>query len=121
MMKTGSLSRVLFVWAAVAAMTATGDVRTESVRPFISAKASWRMFERRLGLFVHWGIYSAGGLHEQEQMRYGRSREEYNRRMKEFTAEKFTGDNLVDAAEMAGAEYIDITTKHHDGFCLWDT
>lgn len=81
----------------------------------------WRMFERRLGLFVHWGIYSAGGLHEQEQMRYGRTREEYNRRMQAFTAEKFTGDNFIDAAEAAGAEYIVVTTKHHDGFCLWDT
>lgn len=83
--------------------------------------SSWSLFGRRLGMFIHWGIYSAGGLHEQEQLRYGRTREEYNRRMEEFTAEKFSADHFIDVAESAGAEYIVITTKHHDGFCLWNT
>jgi alpha-L-fucosidase len=79
------------------------------------------MFERRLGMFVHWGIYSVGEWHEQEEMRRGMSRADYEKRAGRFTAEKFDADALVDVAESAGAEYIVFTAKHHDGFCMWDT
>ena len=81
----------------------------------------WKMFDRRLGMFVHWGLYSVGGWHEQERMRKGISREEYEKYVSGFTAEKFDADTFVDAAESAGAEYIVFTSKHHEGFCLWDT
>lgn len=83
--------------------------------------APWKMFERRLGMFVHWGIYSVGEWHEQEQMRRGINRADYAKFMERFTAEKFCADDFVDVAESAGAEYIVITAKHHDGFCMWDT
>ena len=79
------------------------------------------LFNRRLGMFVHWGIYSVGGLHEQEQLRYGVPRAEYEKNKDRFSAEKFSPDHFIDVAESAGAEYIVITTKHHDGFCMWDT
>ena len=83
--------------------------------------AEWKMFDRRLGMFVHWGIYSVGGWHEQEQMRKGMDRAEYEKCAGRFTAEKFDADALVGAADSAGAEYIVFTSKHHDGFCMWDT
>ena len=83
--------------------------------------SSWRLFDRRLGLFVHWGIYSVGGWHEQHQMRLEVPRAQYARFAERFTAERFDADRLVDLAETAGAEYIVFTAKHHDGFCMWDT
>jgi alpha-L-fucosidase len=79
------------------------------------------LFNRRLGMFVHWGIYSVGEWHEQEEMRRGVPRVEYEKYKDRFCAEKFSPDHFVDIAESAGAEYIVITTKHHDGFCMWDT
>jgi len=79
------------------------------------------MFNRRLGMFIHWGIYSVGAWHEQEFWRKQMSRADYERYRDRFTAEKFSADRFIDVAESAGAEYIVITTKHHDGFCLWDT
>ena len=85
------------------------------------AASAWKMFDRRLGMFVHWGVYSVDGYHEQQRMRQRLSRADYATRVEGFTAAKFRADELVDAAESAGAEYIVITTKHHDGFCLWDT
>ena len=85
------------------------------------AALAWKMFDRRLGMFVHWGVYSVDGYHEQQRWRQRLSRADYATRVKGFTAAKFRADELVDAAESAGAEYIVITTKHHDGFCLWDT
>ena len=79
------------------------------------------LFNRRLGMFVHWGIYSVNGWHEQEEWRRKMSRAEYEKSAEKFTAEKFDADAFVDAAESLGAEYIVMTAKHHDGFCMWDT
>ena len=88
----------------------------------LGASASdWKMFDRRLGMFVHWGIYSVGEWHEQEHWRRKMSRADYETYRTRFTAEKFSADAFIDVAESAGAEYIVITAKHHDGFCMWDT
>lgn len=87
----------------------------------VVAQEKWRMFDRRLGMFVHWGIYSVGEWHEQEQMRKGVPRADYEKFAERFTAEKFNADEFVAVAKSAGAEYIVFTSKHHDGFCMWDT
>ena len=81
----------------------------------------WNMFERRLGMFIHWGIYSVGEWHSQQQWRQRMSRAEYEKFVGRFTAERFSADAFVDVAESAGAEYIVFTSKHHDGFCMWDS
>ena len=86
-----------------------------------SAAAEWEMFDRRLGMFIHWGIYSENGWHEQEEMRRRVPRGEYERAAERFAAENFDAAAFVRAAESLGAEYIVFTAKHHDGFCLWDT
>ena len=82
---------------------------------------AWRLFERRLGMFVHWGVYSVGGVHEQEWMRRGMAKADYERYAERFGGERFDPDAWIDAAESFGAEYIVLTAKHHDGFCMWDT
>lgn len=79
------------------------------------------MFDRRLGMFIHWGIYSVGEWHCQELWRKRLARVDYEKYKDRFRAEKFDADRFVDVAELAGATYIVITTKHHDGFCMWDT
>ena len=79
----------------------------------------WKMFDRRVGMFVHWGVYASLGYHEQARMRLFLSREDYRKQaMPKFTAEKFNADAFVDIAESLGATYIVITSKHHDGFCM---
>ena len=88
---------------------------------FASAEVEWKMFDRRVGLFVHWGVYSVGGYHEQERMKLGVPRAEYAKYAERFAAEKFDADKFVDAAESLGASYVVFTSKHHDGFCLWNT
>ncbi len=74
-----------------------------------------------LGIFIHWGIYSALGRGEwvlnQEQMTLS----EYDSHIPEFTAENFDPDRLAALAKSAGAVYMVLTTKHHDGFCLFRT
>lgn len=79
-------------------------------------------WQKRLGMFVHWGVYSINAWHEQELWRHpGAERETYETLMRQFNPEKFDPHQWIDAAEAAGMEYICFTTKHHDGFCMWDS
>ena len=78
-------------------------------------------FSRRYGMFVHWGIYSIPGWHEQHQWRARVPRAEYVKLARDWNPVKFNPDEWLDIMELAGMKYITITTKHHDGFCLWDT
>ncbi|MDD5603122.1 MAG: alpha-L-fucosidase [Eubacteriales bacterium] len=75
----------------------------------------------KFGMFIHWGIYSVKGYHEQYRGRMGISRSEYRNLMYEFDPVKYNPDEWVDLAHNAGMEYICFTAKHHDGFCMWDT
>lgn len=78
-------------------------------------------FERRFGLFIHWGLYALPAWHEQVQWRRGIPRREYGRLLQQFNPQGFDPDAWLDVALRAGMEYVCFTTKHHDGFCLWDT
>jgi alpha-L-fucosidase len=78
-------------------------------------------FEKQLGLFVHWGLYSIPGWHEQHQWRGRVPREEYELLARQWNPPAFDPDAWLDLMQEAGMEYICLTTKHHDGFCLWHT
>ena len=78
-------------------------------------------FQKRFGLFVHWGIYAIPGWHEQHQWRYRVPRVEYVKLAQQWNPTGFNPDEWLDLMQEAGMEYICFTTKHHDGFCLWDT
>jgi alpha-L-fucosidase len=78
-------------------------------------------FEKRYGMFIHWGLYSIPGWHEQHQWRARVPRVDYVKLIKQWNPVKFNPDEWLDLMEKAGMKYITITTKHHDGFCLWDT
>jgi alpha-L-fucosidase len=78
-------------------------------------------FEKRYGMFVHWGLYSIPGWHEQHQWRARVPRVVYARLADQWKPLKFNPEEWLDLMEQAGMKYLTITTKHHDGFCLWDT
>lgn len=78
-------------------------------------------FEKRFGMFVHWGLYAIHGWHEQEQWRHRVERAEYIKLAQQWNPTKFDPNAWLDLAQHAGMKYICLTTKHHDGFCLWDT
>ncbi len=77
--------------------------------------------EKRFGLFVHWGIYAISGWQEQHQWRGRMPANEYVKLAEQWNPTNFNPDAWLDLAEEAGMQYIIVTTKHHDGFCLWDT
>lgn len=79
-------------------------------------------FERYgLGLFVHYGLFSLMGQGEWVQDAKGIAPAEYAKLADSFTAEHFSGDRLAKMAHDAGIKYITFTTRHHDGFSLYDT
>ncbi len=78
-------------------------------------------FERRYGMFVHWGLYAIPGWHEQHQWRAKVPRAEYMKLAGHWNPIRFNPEEWLDLMEEAGMKYITLTTKHHDGFCLWDT
>ena len=84
-----------------------------------AAVARWQAL--RFGLFIHWGPVSLTG----QEISWSRAAETpievYDNLYKEFNPTNFTADQWAGLAKAAGMKYIVLTTKHHDGFCLWDT
>jgi len=82
---------------------------------------SWFTHDR-FGLFLHWGLYSQGARHEWLMQREKITVEEYERLyFKRFDPDLYDPELWADAAADAGMKYFVITTKHHEGFCLWDS
>ncbi len=73
------------------------------------------------GMFVHWGLYSQLGVGEWTFWTHGRRMDEYKKLADTFTAEDFDAEALVLTAKNAGCKYITLTTRHHEGFSLYDT
>lgn len=78
-------------------------------------------FSRRFGMFIHWGLYCIPAWHEQLLWRGKIKRKEYEKLVQQFNPVNFDPDLWVRTAKDAGMEYICFTTKHHDGFCMFDT
>jgi len=73
------------------------------------------------GLFLHYGLYSILARHEWVQFLEKIPVAEYEKLIDQFTAEGFDADHIADFALDCGMRYINITTRHHESFCLWDT
>ena len=82
------------------------------------------------GMFIHWGIYSVpAGVYNGEKPQYAVSildqtnipKEVYEKYSEEFNPVKFNAEDWVRMAREAGMKYIVFTSKHHDGFCMWDS
>lgn len=79
-------------------------------------------FERMaFGMFVHWGLYSQIGRGEWAKSFQKIPTDEYIRLMRTFTAKDFSGREFARTAKRAGMKYITLTSRHHDGFSLYDT
>ena len=83
-------------------------------------KAQW-FHEARFGLFVHFGLYSAAARHEWVMTNERLTDADYRPYFDHFDPDRFDARALVRAAKQAGMGYAVLTTKHHEGFSLWDT
>ena len=78
--------------------------------------------DARLGIFIHWGIYSEGKGSESWAFHDGdMPYETYTNQASTFTAANYHPEQWAELFKAAGAKYVVLTSKHHDGFALWDT
>ena len=73
------------------------------------------------GMFVHFGLYSIVGKGEWYKCIHHVSDEDYEPLAKQFNPDKNWAKELVATAKKAGCKYITLTTRHHDGYSLYDT
>ena len=75
----------------------------------------------RFGMFIHWGLYSVLGRHEWAMEEEGIPVEEYQLLAKRFTPKPNAARAWARLARQAGQKYMVMTTKHHEGFCLFNS
>lgn len=91
--------------------------------------AMQRFRENRLGLFIHWGLYAIPGGEWNGKTYQGAAEwlkawakvpnDEWMTLMEKWNPTKFNAKSWAKTARRMGAKYVKITTKHHEGFCLW--
>ena len=84
------------------------------------ANLDWFVHDR-FGLFIHWGLYSLPARHEWVRNREKISNEDYQKYFDHFDPDLYDPRVWAEEAKNAGMKYVVITTKHHEGFCLWDS
>jgi alpha-L-fucosidase len=130
---------LIFLSSCHAPAAGTHDRRTQAADSLVRASSgadvaqldprldAWR--EARFGMFIHWGLYSVlagewqgnGGHAEWIRTTAQIPLDEYNNLQAQFNPVKFDADAWCRMAKDAGMKYIVITTKHHDGFGLFDS
>ena len=115
--------RILFlVFIGTAVMNSTKVTAQQITSPdSIREKMQW-FADAKLGIFIHWGIYSVNGIDESWSFHNKKiSYENYMKQLNGFTASRYNPDLWAALIKESGAKYAVITTKHHDGVALWPT
>lgn len=86
-----------------------------------SGKRTDWFVEARFGMFIHWGLYSLAARHEWVRNRERLTAEEYEKYFRHFDPDLFNPKEWARAAKNAGMKYMVVGSKHHEGFCLWDS
>lgn len=77
--------------------------------------------EARFGMFIHWGLYAQAARHEWVKNYEQIPNDQYQKYFDLFNPDLYNPKEWAKAAKDAGMKYFVITTKHHEGFCLWDS
>jgi alpha-L-fucosidase len=112
----------LIVSACMVLLTTGLFAQTSTPAGFRSTTSKQVMDEfmsMRFGMFIHWGPVTLRGTEIGWSRGHQVPTAEYDNLYKEFNPLLFNADEWVKTAKDAGMKYITITSKHHDGFCLW--
>ena len=94
-------------------------------KPYIptaeNLKARREFADSKLGIFIHWGIYSMFAQGEWYMTNANLDNKEYAKAASAFYPIRFNAAEWVSAIKASGAKYICFTSRHHDGFSMWDT
>lgn len=113
-----------FIVALFAASVFFAAEAKQTDAPYVPSKeiqqAQKEFSDAGFGVFIHWGIYSMFAQGEW-YLNYGPTAKEYAKAAAGFYPANFNAHDWVKAIKDAGAKYICFTTRHHDGFSMWDT
>ena len=110
------LSSVICLCSFAAMAAAQGNI---SVPPLGGDQRAKWFDDAKFGMFIHWGPYAVLGRHEWSRHRFEIPQAEYDKYARAFNPVHYDPDAWVDLARQAGAKYIVITSKHHDGFSIY--
>lgn len=96
-----------------------GGVKVEGLKLSEEDLAWWR--DAKIGMFVHWGLYSILGRGEWARFNEHIPAKEYEALAEEFVPQDFSTDEWAALAKEMGANYMVLVTRHHDGFALWNS
>ncbi|WP_454046030.1 alpha-L-fucosidase [Chryseobacterium sp. Marseille-Q8038] len=112
-----SLIKAVFLGLVFSAYHTDAQVQTVDN----SKKIEW-FKNAKLGIFIHWGIYSVNGISESWSFFNNYiNHENYMKQLNGFSASKYQPEQWVNLIKESGAKYAVITTKHHDGVSLWNS
>jgi len=110
------------IWCGLALVLAgQSAMAAEPAWPAAQPEALKHWKDMRFGMFIHWGPVSLTAREIGWSRGAPTPLAEYDSLYKKFNPEKFNADEWVSIAKAAGMKYMVLTTKHHDGFCLWNT
>ncbi len=113
------LSTLVMLLGGLIPTWASGEQQQTTITPNAYARKAFA--EEKFGIFLHWGIYSMYGQGEWYQHTGKLDREEYGKASWGFYPSRFDANEWVKAFKDAGAKYITLTSRHHDGFSMFDT
>jgi alpha-L-fucosidase len=94
--------------------------KTKTAPAKSTADTAWFVHDR-FGLFIHWGLYALPARHEWVKHHEQIPDDRYDVYFRHFDPDLYNPELWAAAAANAGMKYFVITTKHHEGFCLWDS
>src|ERR1043165_1485 len=101
-------------------LLAAASIFAQPSQPPLEPAEPTRWFrDAKFGMFIHWGVYSVVGRHEWARHRLEIPQAEYDKIARSFNPVNFNADQWMDIAKGAGARYVVITSKHHDGFSIY--
>ncbi|MFA5818569.1 MAG: alpha-L-fucosidase [Bacteroidales bacterium] len=77
--------------------------------------------DARFGMFIHWGLYALPARHEWVKNNERLTNEQYQKYFEMFNPDMYDPHEWAKMAKAAGMKYVVLTTKHHEGFCLFDS
>jgi len=113
------MKKVVFLIAVIYSISISGTAQLND--SLYHEKMEW-FKDAKLGIFIHWGIYSVYGIDESWSF-YNNyiSHDDYLKQLDGFNADRYDPDYWSELIGNSGAKYAVITSKHHDGFALWNT